>query len=926
MFRAEVTRVVNTGRAWAFVGSGPSIGAGGPSWSDLLRLCLAAAGWDVRERVERSRRYQSALKGADYPICFSVLESEWSRPALEDCVKQSLAAVSTPTPLVQRLVDWPFAGYITTNYDDLLFRTISSVEGGWSRVGNTAEEIRQVSGDASRLIWHLHGSIQLPSNQSHLVLTAEDYAGLYPDSQAIEQLRGLLSQRRVVFIGFGFRDARLATILRRVGELTVLSRPLFAFLPVLGTPRGAELRQELLEKSNVDTVPYAASGQSHQQLDRLIELYSAFILGRSLRFNQPERPVPSYHPETTGLLIYNELRLKHSMDDAAILELLLRSRVLARLKNEGPTTTGDIVAELGQRSTDLGRNRTIEDAESEVRRVVADLLEEGVIELVDPFGERILELTSRGGGLIEEQAAAASRLARQFHESLITRTQALTLAEDARTRVSAAAEAFVRDCIRRRALGVGMTAIASTSDHQKFQLTALLQSLPAFMAQLRGVDEALALTQVVQEVLARPTAAEDEYIGLTLQAVFAVHLLGYDFKTLAVRAEMFRDTVFIADSSFLIELLAVGSPGHPFALQVFQQMQRLGSTVATTRALTVEVAEHAQWAWDHVDPDSGAPDVTTFMAASGRAGAGTNEFLNGFLEQIYLGAIPAAFPRYLEVAFGRSLANRSCTPADVEFALRTRGIACERFEAWDGFNPTLSVRRAELASSIARRRQEAGTYTHERQALAEAEVLVLIEGIRNRTMKVATRQYSGSFFLSNTRAIDEVAGNQVPIAMRPESAVEWAATIAPCPVSELRVLTSSLLTDLSRLDCDVVDTRRLGQVFEPLISASKDRLEDVKVRHRSLLVSRYGSSVEESLSDVALLDVPVVVESINLLRLGELEAKVSAQQARITELSRGSTLTAQERGELARLKQAERQRHRKAVSRRRSSQSQKGKK
>jgi len=563
----------------------------------------------------------------------------------------------------------------------------------------------------------------------------------------------------------------------------------------------------------------------------------------------------------------------------------------------------------------------VQEAEAEVQRVITDLLEEGVVELVDPKGERIIELTTQGGGLIDEQTAMASRLARQFRDSLRSRVDAINLSDDGRKRVTTIAEAFIRDCIRRRALGVGMTAIASTQDHQKFQLTALLQSLPGFMSQLSDADEALALTQLVQEVLARPTEAEEEYIGLTLQAVFAVHLLGYDSKTLALRAEMFRDTVFIADSSLLIELLANGCPGHVFAKQVLEQLKRLGSSLATTRALTHEVAEHAQWAANQVDPTSGAPDVTTFMAASGRAGSGSNEFLTGFLEQVYRGAIPPRFPRYLEVVFGRRVSN-SPTPADVEFALRAHGITCERFDHWEGYTSTLATRRTEVSSAIARRRQEMGTFTHDRQAQAEAEVFLLVDGIRNRTIGVGGHRYTGSFFLSNTRAIDEVTASPVPITMRAESAVEWAATIAPCPVTELRVLTSSLLTDLSRFDCDVLDTRRLGNVFEPLISASEERLEDVKTRHRSLLVSKYGSSIDESLSNVDPLDAPVVVESINSLRLKDLEAKVSAQQARIGQLARGNALSSNEREELAKLRQAARQRQRKAQSRRRASNAQ----
>src|SRR5262249_38398435 len=153
----------------------------------------------------------------------------------------------------------------------------------------------------------------------------------------------------------------------------------------------------------------------------------AFVLGRTLRFQQPERAVPSYHPETAGLLVYNELRLKRSMEDAAILELLLRSRILARLRCEGPTTIGDMVAELGRRSTDLGHNRSLTDAEVEVQRAVTDLVADGAIEIVAQGSDRLLELTSQGDTLVSGQAAAASRFARQFHQSLVDRAGSIDL-------------------------------------------------------------------------------------------------------------------------------------------------------------------------------------------------------------------------------------------------------------------------------------------------------------------------------------------------------------------------------------------------------------------------------------------------------------------------------------------------------------------
>lgn len=73
-------------------------------------------------------------------------------------------------------------------------------------------------------------------------------------------------------------------------------------------------------------------------------------------------------------------------------------------------------------------------------------------------------------------------------------------------------------------------------------IVALIQALPEFMGQLSESADALALVSVVQDLLASPSEGESQYIGLTLQAPFGVHLLGYDPDTLAARAEAIKRT------------------------------------------------------------------------------------------------------------------------------------------------------------------------------------------------------------------------------------------------------------------------------------------------------------------------------------------------------------------------------------------------
>jgi len=178
-------------------------------------------------------------------------------------------------------------------------------------IGNSQDELRKVSGDASHLIWHLHESVRMPADKSRLILASKDYDDLYfEDTPVVVQLRGLLAQRRVVFIGFGFQDPEVIRLLRRVGRLSNPARPVYGFLSGLSGARHDAERRELLDSYNVDIIPYGVIGDSHDQLLSLLDVYGALVLRRSLRFGQPALPCPSYDPETTGLLIYNELCLQ----------------------------------------------------------------------------------------------------------------------------------------------------------------------------------------------------------------------------------------------------------------------------------------------------------------------------------------------------------------------------------------------------------------------------------------------------------------------------------------------------------------------------------------------------------------------------------------------------------------------------------------
>ena len=88
------------------------------------------------------------------------------RSRLETLVASEIRSYSRPGELLKELSNWPFAGYVTTNYDTLIRRALQAIgqDGGWTEAGNSDSEIRKLSGDTDHLIWHLHGAVDHPDN------------------------------------------------------------------------------------------------------------------------------------------------------------------------------------------------------------------------------------------------------------------------------------------------------------------------------------------------------------------------------------------------------------------------------------------------------------------------------------------------------------------------------------------------------------------------------------------------------------------------------------------------------------------------------------------------------------------------------------------------------------------------------------------
>jgi len=915
MLRQELIDLINTRRAWAFVGSGASVGSGAPTWGELVNSVLVKIGDEERSSITGTKVFSQAIAAEDYPACFSAIATEVGRDALDLAVREILANLSPPSDVLQQIAKWPFAGYITTNYDGLLLTALRDIsQEGWIAVGNTPEEARKVSGDADKLVWHLHGGLELPASRSRLILTAEDYAWLYrPDAIPIELLRGLMSQRRIVFFGFGFQDALLLRELQRIGTLTSTLRPLYAFVPRTEAFDTDQKREEFLQYFNVDVVPYRPRNRSHQGLVDLAGVYGSFTLNRTQRYGAPIGVVPDHHPETTGLLIYNELVLRGNAVAEDTLSALIRAFILAKLAAATSCTRSQVFDEIAARADLVGGRPSSEVIDATIH----SLAEDGLIKL-SGSGDWVITLGVSGSALVLAQAAMGHRLAEQFAASLVDRAKKLSGSSARSKQIAWVAQQFLADCIRRRALGVALTMYPWAPGQQDFQLVALLRTLPTYMEKLSDPDEGVLLSRLVRGVLSSPTEAESVYIGVLLQAVFAVHVLGYDPATVRARRDLFSRTMFLVDASTLIPYLAVGSDGHEAAAYVISQLHKLKCPVLTLRSLAEEVAEHARWALSRVDPNSGRASIATLKASLGLSGARSNGFLEGLVATVEEGHGGFDLWRYLDDMLGPLRPKGSCSVDAVVGALVRHGVECRDFDSWPGFEQTLFSDRDTLQDQIRIKREMRASFRHDRQVRAEAEALIIVREVRAGRLTLNGDDLAGGFFVSNTRVIDEVAGAASPITMRPDAVLQWLATLRPGDVGELKALTSGLLSELATRDYSIVDVSQLQWVFSGLTSRTPDQYREESDRHQVLVAQRLGEDPERAFRDADPLTLPIAFDSANAQVAADLVSKLEATQVQLAAARARVELTSKQQQRLAELEERAKQRRRKSTKQKRA--------
>ena len=195
-----------------FVGAGLSSAAGLPGWDALIQRLGDDLG------IRRPERH-------NYLDLAQWYRERFGRDQLADVLRRTYATGAKPTLAHYLLLSLPLRHVITTNYDDLLERTLTALKRHPVKVIHQQDVA--LTGQDEVFVVKLHGDLV---HAEEIILTRDDYDEFFHRRPAMALLlEGLLLNQTFLFVGYGLRDPNFRQIHGRIVRmLREARRPAFA--------------------------------------------------------------------------------------------------------------------------------------------------------------------------------------------------------------------------------------------------------------------------------------------------------------------------------------------------------------------------------------------------------------------------------------------------------------------------------------------------------------------------------------------------------------------------------------------------------------------------------------------------------------------------------------------------------------------------
>ena len=654
MFDKRLIRTINNGRCLVLVGSGPSCEVGYPSWQRLAELTYAEL--TKKGRVSDSKSYEKYLADKKYPELFRQAERDLGdRIALVNLIKPLLTLPAKNQGVLYELISkWPFACYLTTNYDDEIATCLAKLNEHFTVIRNRQEDFYSLRDGASHLIQKLHSDLNHPDE---VVLTSSDYQRFYVEDSGQyfrDKLRQVFEMFDVFIIGHSLSDPDIDFVLQLARKTASPQHPIY----MVAADFTKADEQEYLEKYNIVLVQYSNRDGTHSELRRMLKTADRFIVPRHrLRERSETAARPEEELESAiALFLYRRLQGVQATD-------YLSPLILAGLSSaDDKGIVIENIASLPALNNFTKRGTNSEEA---IREAMENLIQQG---LVSTVAEKFT-ITSSGRAKVQEYQAIRKtekdQAYGQFRLNLKTNYGGLTDLQ--LEQCQKLAEEVIVASFANRGLVIA-NQVFSGQSASPGELSDVFGYVSDRAAEIDDMGLRAAFVEAVHQFLVEPSPPQRKYLASVSQGYFLYHLLGLDPKCCQVRQDIFQRTRWLCDSSVILPLVAAGCHNHDYAVELFETLADAKALLYTTPKLLQEAWEHFDWALRFMKT-TGAESPEFLRAALVRGSYKQNLFLDGYIRLSADGRV-GTFKDYLDLilphgTIDRSSFDRSITQAGI---------------------------------------------------------------------------------------------------------------------------------------------------------------------------------------------------------------------------------------------------------------------
>lgn len=870
MFDKHLIRKINNGRCFVLVGSGPSCEVGYPSWQKLAELTYTEL--KKRGSVSDQNSYEKYLKDKKYPEFFRQAERDLGdRIALAKMIKALLnPSVKKQGVLYELLSKWPFACYLTTNYDDEIANYLSNQQEHFTVIRNRQEDFYSWRDGANHLIQKLHSDLNHPDE---VVLTSADYQRFYVEDSGQyfrDKLRQVFEMFDVFIIGHSLSDPDIDFVLQLAQKTASPQHPIY----MVAADFIKADEQEYLEKYNIVLIRYSNHDDTHSELRRMLKTADRFIVPRHRRRERNETTArPEEEVESAiALFLYRHLQGVQATDYLSPLILM----GLSSADDRGIAV--DNIASMPSLNKVMKKGT---DSEEVIEAAVVNLIQQG---LVSNAAKKVTITTSGRAKVQEFQAIRKTEKDQAYGQFRLNLKNSYSRLTDLQLeQCQKLVEEVIVVCFENRGLSIANQVFSGQSASYR-ELSDIFGYVSDRTVEIEDMGLRAAFVEAVHQFLVEPSSPQRKYLASVSQGYFLYHLLGLDPKFCQVRQDIFQRTLWLCDSSVILPLVAVGCHNHDYATELFQTLADAKALLYTTTRLLQEAWEHFDWALRFMKT-TGAESPEFLRAALVKGSYKQNLFLDGYIRLSADGRI-GTFRDYLELILPKETIDQS----SFEKSIIKAGICVSSISDIEGFVQDDWGELEDAKAKIQSERETRGIYRSSLQVESEAEVWLLVQNLSSGKYTIEGLESAEKvYFVSQSRIIDQVFQPQKVTTFAPEALYRYLSAL-PGSKTNPDLLQQCMLHEYYYAGISFIDKDRYVRFFGPSIDAAKASYEKEKAGYINEVEDTYTRDIDDAFDKTPDLEKPFFVAQMgwrraeasqqreNLVKQRALEAEARVKQ------------------------------------------------